>query len=78
MICMGVDNEKFERAFEGVVPTIISCHSFEEAMEAVVRSAREGDAVLLSPACASFDLFKSYIDRGNQFKDWIKRNILER
>ena len=78
MICMGVDNEKFERAFEGVVPTIISCHSFEEAMQAVVRSARKGDAVLLSPACASFDLFKSYIDRGNQFKDWIKQNILEK
>ena len=55
-----------------------SCHSFEEAMQAVVGSARKGDTVLLSPACASFDLFKSYIDRGNQFKAWIKQNILEK
>ncbi|MBE6174084.1 MAG: UDP-N-acetylmuramoyl-L-alanine--D-glutamate ligase [Rikenellaceae bacterium] len=78
MICMGVDNSRFEESFEGVVPNIISCHSFEEAMQAVVRTARKGDAVLLSPACASFDLFKSYIDRGNKFKDWIKQNILEK
>ena len=62
----------------GVVPTIISCHTFEEAMQAVVRSAREGDAVLLSPACASFDLFKSYIHRGEEFKNWIKSNILNK
>ena len=78
MICMGVDNSRFEESFAGVVPTIISCHTFEEAMQAVVRSAREGDAVLLSPACASFDLFKSYIHRGEEFKNWIKSNILNK
>ena len=78
MICMGVDNARFEREFEGVVPTIISCHSFEEAMQAVVRSARKGDAVLLSPACASFDLFKSYEHRGREFKQWITDNILNK
>ena len=78
LICMGVDNEKLERSFAGIVPTIISCHTFEEAMQAVVRSAKEGDAVLLSPACASFDLFKSYIHRGNEFKNWITSNILNR
>ena len=78
MICMGVDNERFEKSFAGVVPNIISCHSFEEAMQAVVRSARKGDAVLLSPACASFDLFKSYIHRGNEFKRWIAENILNK
>ena len=78
MICMGVDNKRLEESFTGVVPTIISCHSFEEAMEAVVRSAKEGDAVLLSPACASFDLFKSYEHRGREFKQWIRENILNK
>ena len=78
MICMGVDNARFEKEFEGVVPTIISCHSFEEAMQAVVRSARKGDTVLLSPACASFDLFKSYEHRGREFKQWISENILNK
>ena len=78
MICMGVDNARFEKEFKGVVPTIISCHSFEEAMQAVVRSARKGDAVLLSPACASFDLFKSYEHRGREFKQWTRENILNK
>ena len=78
MICMGVDNTRFEKEFAGVVPNIISCHSFEEAMQAVVRSARKGDAVLLSPACASFDLFKSYEHRGREFKQWIRENILNK
>ena len=78
LVCMGVDNARLEREFAEVVPNIISCHSFEEAMEAVVRSARKGDAVLLSPACASFDLFKSYEHRGREFKEWIQKNILNR
>ena len=78
LVCMGVDNSRLEKEFAGVVPNIISCHSFEEAMEAVVRSARKGDAVLLSPACASFDLFKSYEHRGREFKEWIQKNILNR
>ena len=78
MICMGVDNVRFEKEFEGVVPNIISCHSFEEAMQAVVRSARKGDAVLLSPACASFDLFKNYEQRGEIFKQWVRDNILNK
>ena len=78
MICMGVDNVRLEESFKGVVPNIISCHSFEEAMQAVVRSARKGDTVLLSPACASFDLFKSYEHRGCEFKAWIRQNILNK
>lgn len=78
MICMGVDNVRLEESFKGVVPNIISCHSFEEAMQAVVRSARKGDTVLLSPACASFDLFKSYEHRGREFKAWIRQNILNK
>jgi UDP-N-acetylmuramoylalanine--D-glutamate ligase len=78
MICMGVDNTRFEESFAGVVPNIISCHSFEEAMQAVVGAARTGDSVLLSPACASFDLFKNYEQRGEMFKTWIKENILNK
>jgi UDP-N-acetylmuramoylalanine--D-glutamate ligase len=78
LICMGVDNERLEKSFEGVVPNIISCHTFEEAMQAVVRSACKGDAVLLSPACASFDLFKNYEHRGREFKQWVLQNILNK
>ena len=78
LVCMGVDNARLESEFAGVIPNIISCHSFEEAMEAVVRVAKEGDAVLLSPACASFDLFKNYEHRGREFKTWIERNILNK
>ena len=78
LICMGLDNARLEREFAGVVPNIISCHSFEEAMQAVVRVAKSGDAVLLSPACASFDLFKNYEHRGRQFKEWVTVNILKK
>ena len=78
MICMGVDNKRLEESFAGVVPNIVSCHTFEDAMQAVVRSARKGDTVLLSPACASFDLFKSYEHRGREFKQWITENILNK
>ncbi len=80
LICMGVDNKALKSAFKGVVPRIVSTHTFEEAMEAAYRSAMTGDVVLLSPACASFDLFKNYEDRGRQFKEWVaqqceKRNL---
>ena len=78
LVCMGVDNARLEKEFAGVVPNIISCHSFEEAMHTVVRVARKGDAVLLSPACASFDLFKNYQQRGEMFKDWVHENILNK
>ena len=78
LISMGVDNTRLEKEFTGIVPNIISCHTFEEAMQAVVRSARKGDAVLLSPACASFDLFKNYEQRGEMFKAWIRENILNK
>ena len=78
LICMGLDNDRLEQSFTGVVPNIVSCHSFEEAMEAVVRVAKEGDTVLLSPACASFDLFKNYNHRGEMFKNWVRENILSK
>ena len=78
LVCMGLDNKRLEESFTGIVPNIISCHSFEEAMQAVVGAARKGNAVLLSPACASFDLFKNYEHRGEMFKTWIKENILNK
>lgn len=72
---MGVDNEKLERSFAGIVPNIISCHTFEEAMRAASGAAKSGDVVLLSPACASFDLFRSYEHRGREFKQWVLDNV---
>ncbi len=71
LVCMGIDNKALKSAFKGVIPRIISTHTFEEAMNAAYRSAVSGDVVLLSPACASFDLFKNYEDRGHQFKEWV-------
>ncbi|MFI3282036.1 MAG: UDP-N-acetylmuramoyl-L-alanine--D-glutamate ligase [Rikenellaceae bacterium] len=71
LICMGVDNKALKSAFKGVVPRIISTHTFEDAMAAAYRSACVGDVVLLSPACASFDLFKNYEHRGHLFKEWV-------
>ena len=77
LICMGVDNSKLLRDFQGVVPTIYDCHTFEEAMKAATEAATEGDTVLLSPACASFDLFRNYEERGRMFKEWVKENVLK-
>ncbi len=71
LVAMGVDNEKLIRAFENSVSKIKDTHSIDEAMKAAAAIAAAGDVVLLSPACASFDLFKNYEDRGKQFKDWV-------
>ena len=76
LICMGLDNEKLVREFTGVVPAVVSTSSLDEAMRAAREIAVEGDTVLLSPACASFDLFKNYEQRGAMFKQWVKENIL--
>ncbi len=72
LVCMGVDNVALESAFSGIVPKVISTSSLEEAMQAAASAANSGDAVLLSPACASFDLFNNYEHRGDLFKEWVK------
>lgn len=72
LICMGVDNRKLIDSFAGIVPTIVDTHSLGEAFAAANAHAKEGDVVLLSPCCASFDLFKNYEDRGRQFKAKVK------
>ena len=77
LICMGVDNTKLVRDFQGIVPVIRDCRTFEEAMAAARDEAKEGDTVLLSPACASFDLFRNYEERGRMFKEWVKENVLK-
>lgn len=71
LICLGVDNAKLLHDFTGVVPEVISTDSLDEAMKAAKAAARPGDVVLLSPACASFDLFKNYENRGELFKAWV-------
>lgn len=72
IVCMGVDNEKIHDAFEGMVPAITDVRSAEEAVFTAFRLASKGDVVLLSPACASFDLFKNYEDRGDQFRQAVR------
>ena len=72
MVCMGVDNRKFHEAFEGVVENITDALSAEEAVKKASSFAKAGDVVLLSPCCASFDLFKNYEDRGRKFKEAVR------
>ncbi len=72
MICMGLDNRKFHESFEGVVPEIYDVTSAQEAVNLAHEIAAPGDVVLLSPCCASFDLFKNYEDRGRQFKEAVR------
>ncbi|MBR1894701.1 MAG: UDP-N-acetylmuramoyl-L-alanine--D-glutamate ligase [Bacteroidales bacterium] len=72
IVCLGVDNTKIHAAFEGMVETITDAGSAEEAVQKASKLAVEGDVVLLSPCCASFDLFKNYEDRGEQFKAAVR------
>ncbi len=72
VVCMGKDNAKLMDFFSGKVPEIRDTHSISEAMEVCAMLASDGDTVLLSPCCASFDLFSSYEDRGRQFKQQVR------
>ena len=73
IVCLGVDNAKIHAAFDGIIPTIVDTLSAEEAVKRSYELADKGDTVLLSPACASFDLFDNYEDRGRKFKDAARK-----
>ncbi len=73
LVCMGLDNSKLHEAFGGCVDLIINTSSAQEAVHVASKMAKTGETVLLSPACASFDLFKNYEDRGRQFKAAVKQ-----
>jgi UDP-N-acetylmuramoylalanine--D-glutamate ligase len=72
LICLGKDNVKLKKAFEGIIPVIMETQSIVEAVEWAQTKGESGDVTLLSPACASFDLFKNYEDRGEQFKEAVR------
>ncbi|CAN5327833.1 UDP-N-acetylmuramoyl-L-alanine--D-glutamate ligase [soil metagenome] len=71
LICLGKDNEKLKKFFGKTVPKIMETQSVTELVQMALESAQKGDVVLLSPACASFDLFNNYEDRGNQFREAV-------
>ncbi|MFM7017070.1 MAG: UDP-N-acetylmuramoyl-L-alanine--D-glutamate ligase [Bacteroidota bacterium] len=72
LVCLGTDNKKLIKAFKEIVPVIVEVSSAEEAVQAAYRLGKKGDTVLLSPCCASFDLFENYEDRGRQFKAAVR------
>ena len=72
IICLGIDNSKLHDAFDGLIPTIVDCNNMKDAVKTAYYLGNDGDTVLLSPACASFDLFENYEDRGTQFKKSVR------
>ena len=73
IVCLGENNEKIIKAFEGKVDTIVEAKNATEAVAYSYRLAKKNETVLLSPACASFDMYENYEDRGNQFKAAVRR-----
>ena len=73
IVCMGVDNKKIHDSFRDIVPVIVDTLSATECVNKCAELASPGDTVLLSPCCASFDLFKNYEDRGRQFKEAVRK-----
>lgn len=73
IVCLGIDNQKLIEAFGNVVDIMVETQSMEEAVKIASKIAEKGDTVLLAPACASFDLFENYEDRGNQFKQAVRQ-----
>lgn len=73
LVCLGVDNGKIKTAFGDLVDHVAEAASMDEAVKAAYQAAKKGDIVLLSPACASFDLFENYEDRGRQFKEEVRK-----
>jgi UDP-N-acetylmuramoylalanine--D-glutamate ligase len=72
LVCLGTDNKKLIKAFKEIVPVIVEAASADEAVQTAYRLGKKGDTVLLSPCCASFDLFENYEDRGRQFKASVR------
>jgi UDP-N-acetylmuramoylalanine--D-glutamate ligase len=72
IVCLGTDNKKIIKAFSKVVDTIVETQSANDAVKAASRLASKGDTILLSPCCASFDLFNNYEERGWKFKQAVK------
>lgn len=73
IVCLGINNEPILNAFGNCVDTIVETRSMEDAVNQAYKLAEKGDTVLLSPACASFDLFENYEDRGRQFKEAVRK-----
>ncbi|OFY96448.1 MAG: hypothetical protein A2491_06265 [Bacteroidetes bacterium RIFOXYC12_FULL_35_7] len=72
IICLGIDNSKIIASFKPLGKTMVEAKSMTDAIAACYKLAKKGDVVLLSPACASFDLFENYEDRGRQFKKCVR------
>lgn len=72
IVCLGIDNKKIHEALGGFVSNMVDAGSAEQAVQAAYNLAEKGDVVLLSPACASFDLFTNYEERGKKFKEAVR------
>lgn len=73
IVCLGIDNMRILQSFSNIVENIVEVQTMEDAVQRATYLARKGETVLLSPACASFDLFENYEDRGNQFKKEVEK-----